>query len=151
MATPLLQMKGIIKRFAGVTALRSVDFEIYPAEVVALIGENGAGKSTLMKILGGVHRPDEGVLDLDGKPVTFHSVSDSISQGIGFIHQELNLLDNLDVAGNVFLGREQVWGGPLRLLDHGKMQRETEIHLKRLGLDISSRTTFRRFPWRNSR
>src|SRR5882672_5069952 len=140
MSTPLLQMKGIVKRFAGVTALRSVDFEIFPAEVVALIGENGAGKSTLMKILGGVHQPDEGVLNLDGKPVTFHAVSDSISQGIGFIHQELNLLDNLDVAGNVFLGREPVRGGPLRLLDYSKMQRETEVHLKRLGLNISSRT-----------
>jgi ribose transport system ATP-binding protein len=140
MADPLLQMKGIVKRFQGVTALRSVDFEIFPGEVLALIGENGAGKSTLMKILGGVHQPDEGVINLDGKPTTFHSVSESIAKGIGFIHQELNLLDNLDVAGNVFLGREPVWGGPLRLLDYGKMQRDTEVHLKRLGMQISSRT-----------
>ena len=140
MSTPLLQMKGIVKRFAGVTALRSVDFEILPGEVVALIGENGAGKSTLMKILGGVHQADEGVLSLDGKSVTFHSVSQSIAQGIGFIHQELNLLDNLDVAGNVFLGREPVWGGPLRLVDYGKMEQATEVHLRRLGLQISSRT-----------
>ena len=141
MAIPLLQMKGIVKRFAGVTALRSVDFEIFPGEVLALIGENGAGKSTLMKILGGVHQPDEGVISLDGQPATFHSVSESIAKGIGFIHQELNLLDNLDVAGNVFLGREPVWGGPLRLLDYGKMQQDTEVHLKRLGMKISSRTS----------
>src|SRR6266496_5529 len=140
MASPLLQMKSITKRFQGVTALRAVDFEVFPAEVVALIGENGAGKSTLMKILGGVHQQDEGALNLDGKAVRFHSVSESITRGIGFIHQELNLLDNLDVAGNVFLGREPVWGGPLRLLDHGKMQRETDVHLQRLGLQISSRT-----------
>src|SRR5215813_7560144 len=140
MADPLLQMKGIVKRFQGVTALRSVDFEIFPGQVLALIGENGAGKSTLMKILGGVHQPDEGVINLDGKQTTFHSVSESIAKGIGFIHQELNLLDNLDVAGNVFLGREPVWGGPLRLLDYGKMQRDTEVHLKRLGMQISSRT-----------
>src|SRR6185369_7705635 len=139
MADPLLQMKGIVKRFQGVTALRSVDFEIFPGEVLALIGENGAGKSTLMKILGGVHQPDEGVINLEGKPVTFHSVSESIAKGIGFIHQELNLLDNLDVAGNVFLGREPVWAGPLRLLDYGKMQKDTEVHLKRLGMNISSR------------
>ena len=141
MADPLLQMKGIVKRFQGVTALRSVDFEIFPGEVLALIGENGAGKSTLMKILGGVHQPDEGVINLDGKPVTFHSVSESIAKGIGFIHQELNLLDNLDVAGNVFLGREPVWGGPLRMLDYGKMRQDTEVHLKRLGMQISSRTS----------
>ena len=112
MADPLLQMKGIVKRFQGVTALRSVDFEIFPGEVLALIGENGAGKSTLMKILGGVHQPDGGVINLDGKPVTFHSVSESIAKGIGFIHQELNLLDNLDVAGNVFLG-ESPYGAAL--------------------------------------
>ncbi len=141
MASPLLQMRGITKRFQGVTALRAVDFEVYPAEVVALIGENGAGKSTLMKILGGVHQPDEGALHLDGRAVRFRSVSDSIAKGIGLIHQELNLLDNLDVAGNVFLGREPVWGGRLRLLDYGKMRRETDVHLQRLGLQISSRTS----------
>lgn len=141
MATPLLQMRGITKRFQGVTALRSVDLEVYPAEVVALIGENGAGKSTLMKILGGVHQPDEGVLTLDGAPVRFHSVSESIAKGIGFIHQELNLLDNLDIAGNVFLGREPVRGGPLRLVNYGKMQQETDIYLQRLGMQVSSRTS----------
>jgi ribose transport system ATP-binding protein len=140
MPTPLLQMTGITKRFQGVTALRSVDLEVFPAEVVALIGENGAGKSTLMKILGGVHQPDEGAVQLDGKAVVFHSVAQSIAHGIGFIHQELNLLDNLDVAGNVFLGREPVWGGPLKLLDHTKMCEATETHLRLVGLQISSRT-----------
>ena len=141
MATPLLQMKGITKRFQGVTALRSVDLDVFPAEVVALIGENGAGKSTLMKVLGGVHQPGEGVITLDGAAVCFRSVSESIAKGIGFIHQELNLLDNLDIAGNVFLGREPVRGGPLRLVDYGKMQRETDIHLHRLGMQVSSRTS----------
>jgi len=136
-------MKGISKRFPGVVALDSVDLEIYPGEIVALIGENGAGKSTLMKILGGVHQPDEGTIAINGEAVTIHSVSDAIRYGVGFIHQELNVLDNLDVAANVFLGREPVRGGPLaplRLIDRPRIEAETEIYLKQLGLNISSRT-----------
>src|SRR5579875_3345983 len=115
--TPLLEVAGISKRFPGVVALQDVSFSIAPGEVLGLIGENGAGKSTLMKILGGVHTPDEGVIRANGKEVAIRSVSDSIALGIAFIHQELNVLDNLDVAGNVYLGREPLKGGPLKLID----------------------------------
>src|SRR5581483_8172615 len=103
---PLLEMRGISKRFPGVIALDSVNLQIRPGEVVALVGENGAGKSTLMKILGGVYQPDGGEILFDGRPVRIQNVNDAIGLGIAFIHQELNVLENLDVAANVFLGRE---------------------------------------------
>ncbi len=140
MTHPVLEMKGIGKRFPGVVALDGVDLEVYPGEIVALAGENGAGKSTLMKILGGVYQPDVGQLRIDGQAAVIGSVADAISRGIGFIHQELNVLDNLNVAENVFLGREPVWGGPLRLIDRGQLNAQTEVYLNRLGLDISSQT-----------
>ncbi len=140
MSNPLLQMQAICKRFPGVVALDNVDLEVYPGEIVALAGENGAGKSTLMNILGGIHRPDAGSLRIDGNEIVIHSVADAIGRGIGFIHQELNVLDNLDIAENVFLGREPVWAGPLRLIDRNKIHEQADVHLNRLGLNISSRT-----------
>ena len=139
-ASPALEMQGISKRFAGVQALNDVSLAAYPGEVLALIGENGAGKSTLMKILGGVHQPDSGTIIVGGVPTVINTVKDSAAAGISFIHQELNVLDNIDIAGNVFLGREPTIGGPLRLLDQAKMQRETQPYLDQLGLNISSRT-----------
>jgi ribose transport system ATP-binding protein len=137
MAVPLLELNNISKRFPGVVALDGVSFSIIPGEVVALIGENGAGKSTLMKILGGVHQASAGEILIDGKPTTIRGVTDAIRLGIGFIHQELNVLDNLDVASNVYLGREPLWGGPLRLVDRVKMRRDSQQYLSRLGLNIS--------------
>src|SRR5262245_33801060 len=119
--TPLLEMKGISKRFPGVVALNNVSLEARPAEIVALMGENGAGKSTLMKILGGVHQPDEGEIRINGETVMIQSVNDSMRLGIGFIHQELNVLPNLDVAANVFLGREPRLGGFVNLIDPPKI------------------------------
>jgi ribose transport system ATP-binding protein len=136
----LLELKSITKRFPGVLALSNVSFTVGQAEVVALIGENGAGKSTLMKTLGGVHQPDEGDIFFDGKKVAITKVADAIGLGIGFVHQELNVLDNLDVAANIFLGREPFVGGPLRLVDQRRMWTESEIYLKRLGLAISPKT-----------
>src|SRR5215211_2520291 len=131
MDAPVLQMRGIEKRFGGVRALRGVDFEIRAGEVVALAGENGAGKSTLMKILGGVYQPDAGQVLIDGQPVTINAVADATRLGVSFIHQELNVLENLDVAANVFLGREPVKGGFLQLVDSGRMHEEASVYLKR--------------------
>src|SRR5712672_294124 len=139
MSAPFLQMQGISKRFPGVVALDNVSIEVGKGEVVGLVGENGAGKSTLMKILGGVHQPDGGELRVDGQPVCINNVNDAMRLGIAFIHQELNVLDNLDVAANVFLGREPLLG-PFGLIDRKKIHADTEPLLRRLGLDISSRT-----------
>jgi ribose transport system ATP-binding protein len=137
-AAPLLEMRGISKRFPGVVALDSVNLQVAPGEVVALVGENGAGKSTLMKILGGVHQPDAGEIKLDGQAIKVHGVNDAIRRGIAFIHQELNVLDNLDVAANVFLGREP--RNALGLIDRRTIDANTEPLIRRLGLQISTRT-----------
>src|SRR6185503_14135044 len=143
MTTPILEMKSISKLFPGVVALDRVNLEVHPGEIVGLAGENGAGKSTLMKILGGVYQPDGGEIWIEGRQISIRSVADAISRGVGFIHQELYVLDNLDVAENVFLGREPTWGGPLKLVDRKKIHAETDMYLKRLGLDVSSRTPVR--------
>lgn len=135
--TPLLEMRGISKRFPGVIALDNVSLAIGPGEVVALCGENGAGKSTLMKIIGGVHQPDTGEILLNGRPVKIHGVNDSMKHGIAFIHQELNVLGNLDVAANVFLGREP--RNALGLIDSKRMHADALPFIKRLGLEISTR------------
>ncbi len=140
MTSPLLAMQGISKRFPGVIALNNVSLDVLPGEIVALVGENGAGKSTLMKILGGIHQPDEGTIQINGEAVTIRDVNDSMRLGIGFIHQELNVFPNLDVAANVFLGREPVGGGFLRLIDRTKIEAQTDVLLKRLGVDVSPRT-----------
>src|SRR5689334_23631731 len=118
---PVLQLRDIQKRFLGVHALKGVSLDVHPGEVVALLGENGAGKSTLMKIAGGVEQPDSGEVLIDGEAVVVRDVHTATAHGIAFIHQELNLLDNLDVASNVLLGREPTIGGPLRIVDRRKM------------------------------
>src|SRR5688500_12543122 len=106
MPTPLLEVRGVSKRFPGVKALTDVSLTLGAGEVIAVIGENGAGKSTLMKILAGVQQPDEGHVLLDGQPVTIRSVREALSMGIALLHQELNLADNLDIGANIYLGRE---------------------------------------------
>jgi ribose transport system ATP-binding protein len=125
--------------------LDDVSLEVAPGEVLALCGENGAGKSTLMKILGGVYQPDGGEIIVGGQAVKINNVTDAMKLGIAFIHQELNVLDNLDVAANVFLGREPLLG-PFRLIDQKKIHADTEPFLKRLGLNISSKTRLDRLP-----
>jgi ribose transport system ATP-binding protein len=134
----LLEMRGISKRFPGVVALDNVSVAIGRGEVVAICGENGAGKSTLMKILGGVHQPDAGEILIDGQPVKIQGVHDSMRHGIAFIHQELNVLGNLDVAANVFLGREPK--NAFGLIDSKKIHADTAPFIQRLGLNISTRT-----------
>jgi ribose transport system ATP-binding protein len=136
--SPLLEMRGISKGFPGVKALDNVSLQIGRGEVVAICGENGAGKSTLMKILGGVYQPDAGEIIIDGQPVKINGVTDSMKHGIAFIHQELNVLGNLDVAANVFLGREPK--NALGLIDSKKIHADTAPFIKRLGLDVSTRT-----------
>ena len=136
---PLLEMRLIGKRFPGVVALDKVSLEVGRGEVVALCGENGAGKSTLMKILGGVYQPDAGEILMDGQAVRINRVTDAMKLGIAFIHQELNVLDNLDVAANVFLGREPLLG-PFKLINRRKIHADTGPYLQRLGLDVSSHT-----------
>jgi ribose transport system ATP-binding protein len=139
MAPPILELKEIRKQFPGVVALDDVRLSVNAAEVHALIGENGAGKSTLMKILGGVHQADAGQILVDGRPVEIRSVTDAGRLGIAFIHQELNVLDNLDVAANVYMGREPTWGGPLKLIDRRRIVEDSRRHLERLGLEIDPR------------
>src|ERR1043166_8838793 len=114
---PLLELASVSKTYPGVRALDRVSLKVERGEVLALIGENGAGKSTLMKVLGGVVEPSGGHIRVDGVERSALTVAEAIAAGIAFVHQELNLFDNLDVAGNVFIGREPVHGGPLRLID----------------------------------
>jgi len=137
-------MRSVSKRFPGVVALDKANLEIGRGEVVALVGENGAGKSTLMKILGGVCQPDSGEILFDHQPVTIPNVHHAIKLGIAFIHQELNVLDNLDIAANVFLGREPRRGGLLRLVDTRRMQEQAGVYLKRLGLETPTTTLLSR-------
>ena len=134
MSAPLLAVTGVVKHFGGVQALRGVDFDLKAGEIHALLGENGAGKSTLMNILSGVHAPDEGRIAIDGKPVRFASPRDAQAAGIATIFQELDLVPSLDVAANLFLGRELVRPGGL--LDVAAMRREARKRLEAIELDI---------------
>jgi ribose transport system ATP-binding protein len=140
---PLLRATGISKSFPGVQALQKVDLHIDPGEVLAVVGENGAGKSTLMKILAGLYAPDEGVLEFDARPAHIRSVKDAERLGIVLIHQELNLAGHLDIAGNIFLGREPTWGGFLGLLSR-RIYDDAAAVTRRLGLLASPRTIVNR-------
>ena len=102
---PIIQFRGIGKRFPGVQALRNVSFDVAQGSCHALCGENGAGKSTLGKILAGIYAPDDGELIVDGKPARFGSPSDAMAAGIGIVHQELAFCENLTVAENLCLGQ----------------------------------------------
>ena len=134
MTPPLLAATGVVKRFGGVQALRGVDFDLRAGEIHALLGENGAGKSTLMNILSGVHAPDEGTILIDGKPVHFANPREAQSAGIATIFQELDLVPSLDVAANLFLGRELVRPGGF--LDVAGMRREARKRLEAIELHI---------------
>jgi ribose transport system ATP-binding protein len=136
----LLELDGIGKTYPGVVALAGVSLAVGRGEVLGLVGENGAGKSTLMKILGGVEAPSAGTIRLDGMERPALSVADAIAGGIAFVHQELNLFDNLDVAANVFIGREPLHGGPLKLIDRALLRRRVQPLLDRLGVDFGPDT-----------
>ena len=141
MAEPFLELMGIGKAYPGVQALSGVSLSIAPGEVVGLIGENGAGKSTLMKVLGGVVAPSMGTIRLDKHDHSSLTVKDAIAAGIAFVHQELNLFDNLDVASNVFIGREPRTGGLLNLIDRRKLRADTLPLLKQIGCDFKPETS----------
>jgi ribose transport system ATP-binding protein len=145
LSAPLLAMRGIFRRFPGIVALNNVSLSVRTGEVVALCGENGAGKSTLMKILGGVCAPDAGEILIHGRPAQLNGVRDALHHGIALIHQELNVLENLDVAANVFLGREPRLAG-LPWIDRRRLHRETRPLLDRLGLRISTRARLGELP-----
>ncbi len=140
MTAPLLELVSVSKTYPGVKALDRVSLSIASGEVVALIGENGAGKSTLMKILGGVVEPTEGTIRIDGVEHRALTVAGSMAAGIAFVHQELNLFDNLDVAANVMIGREPVFAGSLRLIDRAALEARVTPLLQRLGVDFEAHT-----------
>jgi ribose transport system ATP-binding protein len=137
---PLLELDAVSKTYPGVKALDRVSLHVGAAEVLALIGENGAGKSTLMKILGGVVEPSEGTIRIAGTAYPSLTVAGAMAAGVAFVHQELNLFDNLDVAANVLIGREPVYGGPLRLIDRAALEAKVTPLLRRLGTDFEART-----------
>jgi ribose transport system ATP-binding protein len=137
---PILEMRGITKRFPGVVALPDVQLRLNKGEVLALMGENGAGKSTLMKILGGAYQPDGGQILMHGTPLSLSGVRDAKRAGIALIHQELMLAPNLDVAGNIFLGNERRPIGLMSPLTRRQMNEQAAALLKRVGLACAPTT-----------
>lgn len=130
----ILKMTDIEKQFPGVHALKSVQFELRAGEVHALMGENGAGKSTLVKVLCGIHKRDGGTIEYFSKPVNFNSIADSQKVGINVIHQELNMMNHLTVAQNIYIGREFMNGG---MIDDKKMEEEAAKLFEKIGVNIS--------------
>jgi fructose transport system ATP-binding protein len=141
---PILEARGLVKRYGHVVALNGADFELYPSEILAIIGDNGAGKSTLIKALSGALQPDEGEIQLDGDRVHFRSPRDARDAGIETVYQDLAVAPALDIASNIFLGRERRRRGPLglglRLLDKPAMRREATRHFAELRIGVQSMT-----------
>jgi simple sugar transport system ATP-binding protein len=135
---PILQCFGITKRFGGLVAVDQVSLEVFPGEVVGLVGDNGAGKSTLIHMISGVYRPDEGQMYLDGQEVKFASPMDARERGIETIFQDLALCNNMNASDNIFLGREQLKRrlGFITVLDRARMREESERILKELDIII---------------
>ncbi len=136
--TPILAAQGLVKRFGRVTALNGSDFELYPGEVLAVIGDNGAGKSSLIKCLSGAMVADEGHIFLEGQPRLFKRPQEARAAGIETVYQTLAVAPALDIATNVFLGRERRMAGPLgsvfRMLDKSGMRRDAKAALDHLGI-----------------
>ncbi len=135
---PVLQAKGLVKRFGRVTALDGADLELYPGEVLAIIGDNGAGKSSLIKCLSGAMIPDEGEMTLEGEPLVLKQPSDAQAAGIETVYQTLAVAPALDIETNMFLGREHRRPGPLgsvlRMVDKAGMRRSAKQALDDLGI-----------------
>ena len=130
--SPLLELRGISKRFGAVQALYKVDFHVNAGEVMALVGDNGAGKSTLIKCVAGIYTSDEGEVFFEGQPVSINGPKDSARLGIEVVYQDLALADNRDVVQNMFLGREEL--EPARTLDETKMEARARDTLKSLSV-----------------
>jgi fructose transport system ATP-binding protein len=141
-AVPVLEARGVSKYYGRITALDHVDFAIYPGEVVAIVGDNGAGKSTLTKIISGALTPDTGSVLLDGQPVQLHSPLEARERGIETVYQNLAVAPALDIASNLFLGREKRVRGPLgtifRKLDKRGMHRQAQETLATLKIGLNS-------------
>lgn len=136
---PILSIRGLVKRFGGLTAVNDVSLDIDPGEVVGLVGDNGAGKSTLIKCVSGVYHPDGGRIFFEGRRVSFSRPIEAREAGIETIYQDLALAGNLDVSANIFLGREvkkRYLGGVVRTLDERTMLKESEGILDDLGIHI---------------
>jgi ABC-type sugar transport system ATPase subunit len=138
--TPVVEMRNIKKSFAAVQALKGVDLVLHRGEVLGLVGDNAAGKSTLMKVLSGAYIPDEGEILIEGENAQLTDPLHARRLGIEMVYQDLALANNLDVTGNVFLGREAVSAriGPLHVMDGRHMEQEAQRLLERLKIDIAS-------------
>ena len=140
--TPILSARGLHKRYGNVTAIDGADFDLYPGEILAVIGDNGAGKSSMIKVLSGATIPDEGEVLLDGEVVRFKSPHDAREAGIETVYQDLAVAPALDIATNLFLGREQRRRGPLgsvfRMVDKPAMKKTAAEHMQRLQIGIRS-------------
>ncbi|MCX5386299.1 ATP-binding cassette domain-containing protein [Streptomyces sp. NBC_00083] len=134
-ATPVLALRGVSKRFGAVQALTDVELEVHAGEVLALVGDNGAGKSTLVKTIAGVHPIDDGVIEWEGKAVQIGKPNDAQNLGIATVYQDLALCDNIDVVGNLYLGRELKKRG---VLDEVEMERRSRELLTTLSIRIPS-------------
>ncbi len=141
--TPVLSARGIRRKFGEVEALRGADFDVFPGEIVALMGDNGAGKSTLVKVLSGSVEPDDGRIEIDGRAVAFRSPVDARAAGIETVYQDLALADALDAGANLFLGRElrrRGLLGRIGFLDKGEMRRRSRKVFDELGVPVRSDT-----------
>jgi ABC-type sugar transport system ATPase subunit len=138
---PLLHAANLTKRFGGLTAVDNVSLDVYPGEVVGLVGDNGAGKSTLIKMISGVYRPDEGEIDFGGQKMALNNPREARAVGIETIYQDLALAENLDVSSNIFLGREvkrPLVGNLIQTLDRRHMHDESAGVLERLDINSPS-------------
>ena len=140
MSEAILTATGVSKHFGGLIAVDEVDFDVYPGEVVALLGDNGAGKSTLIKCISGVYRPEQGKVVFNGEDITHHAPADIRSRGIETIYQDLALAENLDVGANVFLGKEKTRRlfGLIPVTDDNYMRQEASDALEELDIHIPS-------------
>jgi fructose transport system ATP-binding protein len=142
--TPVIQARGLVKRYGHVTAIDGADFDLLPGEVLAVIGDNGAGKSSLIKALTGAVTPDEGEIRLNGEVIRFNGPQDARAHGIETVYQDLAVAASMDIASNMFLGRELRRPGPLgsvlRMLDKKRMREEAATHMADLKIGLRSLT-----------